>query len=208
MDPTDLSNWPACAVSLFLSSIIMTDMLIKKQQKCIPKGFGPPANCGSLSNLDCICDNPDFALSIADCELETCLLSERAGKCRTLKRRRSLLQQANIKKPQVHDVVIGTNTAVTEITKLSIALCAPKGGEGPAVTSAIASYFATNTAGLPSTPVIVAPTPAPSLGNTSDLNIYPSCDVSNPSITPRHNDLLTVTTATMRLRSKSRNHIL
>ncbi|KAG7008630.1 hypothetical protein G7Y79_00005g017710 [Physcia stellaris] len=123
VDPTDISNWPACA------------------QKCIPQGYGPPANCGSLSNLDCICDNPEFTLAIADCEQSTCLLSERV-----------------------------------EITKLSNALCAPKGGLGPAVNSAISSYFATYSERLPSTPVIVAPTPAPQLGNVSDLNNYPPCD--------------------------------
>lgn len=89
VDPTDLSNWPACAVSSSLSAIIMTDMLNKQQQKCIPLGFGPPANCESLSNLDCICDNPGFTLAIADCEQRTCLLPERAGEFQSPKRRRS-----------------------------------------------------------------------------------------------------------------------
>ena len=88
-DVDNISNWPACAVSSSLAAIIMTRMLTNKQQKCIPLGYGPPANCGSLSNLDCICDNPEFTLAIADCEQSSCLLSERAGKFQSLKRRRS-----------------------------------------------------------------------------------------------------------------------
>lgn len=67
----------------------------------------------------------------------------------------------------------------TEILKLTDALCAPVGGTGPAVSQAAASFFATYTLQLPSAPTLVAPTPAPNLGNVSDLNNYPPCDVSN-----------------------------
>ncbi|KAL8989957.1 MAG: hypothetical protein Q9169_008241, partial [Polycauliona sp. 2 TL-2023] len=41
-------------------------------QQCIPQGLAPPANCGSLVNVECICTNPTFLLSIADCEQSTC----------------------------------------------------------------------------------------------------------------------------------------
>ncbi|KAG6994119.1 hypothetical protein G7Y79_00047g083450 [Physcia stellaris] len=122
IDPTDIANWPECA------------------QICIPLGYRAPANCGSLSNIDCICKNPDFTLSLADCEQNTCTYGE-----------------------------------LDQITKLTNALCAPVGGLGPAVSTAVAGYFSTY-AGSPSTPVIVAPTPTPDLGNTSDLNVYPACD--------------------------------
>ncbi|KAI4182739.1 MAG: hypothetical protein L6R41_005797 [Letrouitia leprolyta] len=125
LDPTDLSNWPLCA------------------QKCIPRGFPPPANCGSLSNLDCVCKGSAFTLAIADCEQSTCLLEERE-----------------------------------QILKLTDALCAPVGGTGPAVSQAAASFFATYTLQLPSAPTLVAPTPAPNLGNVSDLNNYPPCDIA------------------------------
>ncbi|KAG7005766.1 hypothetical protein G7Y79_00018g045730 [Physcia stellaris] len=53
-EPTDLANWPACA------------------QKCIPQGFGPPADCGSLSNLTCICQQGAFTAQIATCERLGC----------------------------------------------------------------------------------------------------------------------------------------
>ncbi|CAF9938613.1 MAG: hypothetical protein HETSPECPRED_001129 [Heterodermia speciosa] len=119
-DPTDITNWPACA------------------QRCIPKGYSV---CSSLADLNCICKNGDFTLALADCEQSTCLLSE-----------------------------------IYEITKLTTQLCAPVGGLAPAVYGAASTFFATYTARLPSTPVIVAPTPAPDLGNVSDLNNYPKCD--------------------------------
>ncbi|KAL8819276.1 MAG: hypothetical protein Q9191_007768, partial [Dirinaria sp. TL-2023a] len=121
LDPTNIANWPPCA------------------QKCIPQGFS--SSCKSLSDINCICKNPDFSLSIGNCEQSTCTLSEKA-----------------------------------QIQNLTDALCAPVGGFGTALASAVSTYLSTYTAALPSTPVIVAPTPAPSLGNVSDLNNYPPCD--------------------------------
>lgn len=57
-DPTNLANWPPCA------------------QKCIPIGLAPPAACGSLSNLSCLCQDPTFSVSIAACEVESCSIEE------------------------------------------------------------------------------------------------------------------------------------
>ncbi|KAL8792901.1 MAG: hypothetical protein Q9195_004478 [Heterodermia aff. obscurata] len=119
-DPTDLTNWPACA------------------QRCVPKGYSV---CSSLADIECVCKNPDFTLALAECEQGTCLLPE-----------------------------------LYEITKLTNQLCAPVGGLAPAISGAASTFFATYTAVLPSTPIIVAPTPAPNLGNVSDLNNYPPCD--------------------------------
>ncbi|KAL2056533.1 hypothetical protein ABVK25_002927 [Lepraria finkii] len=45
-------------------------------QNCIPEGLGPPASCGSLLNITCICENPTFIVSIAGCEETTCSKEE------------------------------------------------------------------------------------------------------------------------------------
>ena len=61
VDPTDLKSWPECA------------------QACIPTGFTP--DCNSLSNRECICQQPAFTLAIADCEQSLCTLLEKDGEC-------------------------------------------------------------------------------------------------------------------------------
>lgn len=58
-DLTDVNNWPACSF------------------KCVPLGFGPPANCGSLANRTCICTRPEFVLAIAECEQVGCSPEEK-----------------------------------------------------------------------------------------------------------------------------------
>ena len=77
VDVTDISSWPPCSVSIFL--LVAERSANHRQQQCIPEGFGPPANCGSLSNLDCICRNGAFTASIAQCEQDTCTLAEKDG---------------------------------------------------------------------------------------------------------------------------------
>ncbi|KAL8650212.1 MAG: hypothetical protein Q9226_005236 [Calogaya cf. arnoldii] len=61
VNASDISIWPPCA------------------QRCIPLGLAPPVNCGSLSNIECICNRPDFLLAIADCERSTCTTPETAA---------------------------------------------------------------------------------------------------------------------------------
>ncbi|KAL8949945.1 MAG: hypothetical protein Q9222_003977 [Ikaeria aurantiellina] len=46
------------------------------KQRCIPRGFGPPANCGSLSNRTCICGSVEFANTVDPCELLSCSAEE------------------------------------------------------------------------------------------------------------------------------------
>ncbi|KAL8830229.1 MAG: hypothetical protein Q9191_001543 [Dirinaria sp. TL-2023a] len=91
-----------------------------------------------------------------------------------------------------------TETEKLQIQSLSKVLCAPVGGVGAAVSSAQppASFFATThaaaTVSTTTTPVLVAPTPAPTVsGNASDLSSYPVCaqqcfnkTVSRLSLTP------------------------
>ena len=87
-DPTDLSNWPPCAVSYIplplkpLPTLIsdITDDLLPSQQTCIPQGLTGPAGCNSLSNITCICQNPAFAPSIGGCEASLCSSTENARK--------------------------------------------------------------------------------------------------------------------------------
>ncbi|KAL8669289.1 MAG: hypothetical protein Q9168_006106 [Polycauliona sp. 1 TL-2023] len=62
VNASDITIWPQCA------------------QKCIPIGLAPPVNCGSLVNIECICNNPQFLLSIAPCEQSTCTTPEVASK--------------------------------------------------------------------------------------------------------------------------------
>lgn len=50
-----------------------------EQQQCIPLGFGPPANCGSLSNLTCICQEGTYVGQIALCERRGCSAGENSG---------------------------------------------------------------------------------------------------------------------------------
>ena len=73
-DPTDLANWPTCAVRKIPLTLTFqaSAKTAFEQQNCIPLGFAPPASCSSLSDLTCICQNPQFSLQIAVCERETC----------------------------------------------------------------------------------------------------------------------------------------
>ncbi|KAL8799885.1 MAG: hypothetical protein Q9200_007419, partial [Gallowayella weberi] len=112
-DPTDLSNWPACAD-------VAADKKI--QQECVPQGFGPPANCHNISAL-----------------------SDR--------------------------------------------FCAPVGGVGPQVSSALNAFYATNSVSITATPtvppgvtassavssVLATATLTPDLGNPADITAYPLC---------------------------------
>ena len=76
-----------------------------------------------------------------------------------------------------------------EIANLSIPLCAPVGGQPSSVTSAIQSFLATaylTASGVPSTlpteviaasEVLATATPAPNLGNPTNIQSFPLCAV-------------------------------
>ncbi|KAL8713136.1 MAG: hypothetical protein Q9220_002657 [cf. Caloplaca sp. 1 TL-2023] len=146
-DPTDLSNYPACS------------------QKCIPETFGPPADCGSLSNRTCICNTFQFGIVITPCKTIT---------CSKLELNRELLPDE-------------TNT-------LAAKLCAPLGGIGPVDATAAESVYASTQLLIAATPTyppsITAASQAssflataslvPDLGNPlgpldSSAGIYPAC---------------------------------
>ncbi|CAL8578734.1 hypothetical protein XPA_004507 [Xanthoria parietina] len=122
VNASDISIWPPCA------------------QRCIPLGLAPPVNCGSLTNVECVCTNPAFTLAIADCEQSTCTRPESA-----------------------------------QIAQLSSILCAPFGGLGPSVSSAVSSFFDTYTKTLPSTPYVVGTATAPPTASSTAATSLPQC---------------------------------
>ncbi|KAL8870683.1 MAG: hypothetical protein Q9174_003328, partial [Haloplaca sp. 1 TL-2023] len=142
-DPTDITNWPACA------------------QNCIPQGFGPPANCGSLSNLTCICQGGTYIAEIAECEQLGCSDQEFAGHADSLE----------------------------DIDTLSGRLCQPVGGLGPQALQTISAILATTELSISATPtippgitqpsrvssVLATATLTPDRGNPADITTYPEC---------------------------------
>ncbi|KAL8935510.1 MAG: hypothetical protein Q9216_005388 [Gyalolechia sp. 2 TL-2023] len=135
-EPTDIANWPPCA------------------QRCIPLGYGPPANCGSLSNLTCICREGTFTAQIAECERLGCSAQENSDIV-TLSDR--LCAPVDGFGPSLS----ATISAILGSTQLSISTTPTI---PPSVTAAtgVSSVLATATL-------------APDLGNPANIISYPNC---------------------------------
>ncbi|KAL9576744.1 MAG: hypothetical protein Q9212_006850 [Teloschistes hypoglaucus] len=134
-EPTDISNWPPCA------------------QRCIPQGYGPPADCGSLSNLTCICQQGTFSKQISDCERLGCSSQE-------IKDIATLSQRLCAPVGGFGTSLLATISALsTKQYSISTTPTIPPGvTDQPAVSSILATA-----------------TPAPNLGNPADLSTYPQC---------------------------------
>ncbi|KAI4238057.1 MAG: hypothetical protein LQ352_007900 [Teloschistes flavicans] len=134
-EPTDLSNWPPCS------------------QKCVPQGYGPPADCGSLSNLTCICLQGTFSNQINDCERLGCSSQE-------LRDITTLSQRLCAPVGGFGTSLLATISALsTKQYSISTTPTIPPGVTGqPAVSSILATA-----------------TPAPNLGNPADILTYPQC---------------------------------
>ncbi|KAL8951487.1 MAG: hypothetical protein Q9222_002541 [Ikaeria aurantiellina] len=165
-DPMDLSIYPACA------------------QECIPRGLGPPADCGSLSSRTCICNSGAFATAISGCELLSCSKLETSRQFSTTRFSVSYQHLISLKHAK-HD---------PEVNQLSGTLCAPVGGVGPVETAAAYSSYSVSQLLIPATPTyppsITAVDQASSFFATASLvpdlgnpfgsldpaaNIYPAC---------------------------------
>lgn len=135
-DPTDITNWPPCA------------------QKCIPGGYGPPANCGNLSNLTCVCTRGQFSAQIYTCEQLDC--SDQESKDIA-----TLSQRLCAPVGGFGSSLSATITAVGTTTQSSVSVT-PTIPPGVTAASAVSSVLATATL-------------APYLGNPANILSYPRC---------------------------------
>lgn len=134
--PTDLANWPPCA------------------QQCIPQGFGPPANCGSLSNLECICLRGDFAAQIGICERTICNNQERSDIA-------ILSQRLCAPVGGIGPAVSATLNAILSATPILIPTT-------PAINPSLTAATAVSS-------ILATATLTPNLGNPANILSFPLC---------------------------------
>ncbi|KAI4249817.1 MAG: hypothetical protein L6R42_008900 [Xanthoria sp. 1 TBL-2021] len=137
-DPTDLNNYPPCA------------------QRCIPETFGPPSNCGSLSNRTCLCTTAGAARILTGCELATCTAAE--------------LDQIN---PLAVALCAPVGGIAPVASGIQSSILASSQFQIPTTVS-----FAPSVTGVDQASSILATaTPAPNLGNPAG-NVYPNCTLT------------------------------
>ena len=181
-DPTDISNWPSCAVSSLADNPFSKsqDWLKSSNSKhAYPRAFPvrPIAECSRTSLASArILPLPS---QLQGAKLVCAVMqSERVS-------RQSLTLPPG--SGESHCCNCCLTPDIVDIRTLSIALCAPVGGQGPTVSASVASYFATRTH-LPSTVTSVSgvsasfatATPSPS-PNPANILSYPTCAVSSSS---------------------------
>ncbi|KAL9018167.1 MAG: hypothetical protein Q9185_004529 [Variospora sp. 1 TL-2023] len=127
---------------------------IPGQQNCIPQGYGPPADCGSLSNLTCICRQGTFTAQIIACNQLGCSLSELADINTLIPR---LCAPVGGEGPSLRATV----SAILRSTQLSLSTT-PTVPASATRASQVSSVLATETS-------------APDLGNPGNLASYPLC---------------------------------
>ena len=85
-DPTDIKNYPLCAVSRPLKSKrILTEQTadVTFQQKCLAPGLAS-SGCGTLIHRECVCKNFASLSGVDECERQTCSAIELEGRPRPI----------------------------------------------------------------------------------------------------------------------------
>ncbi|KAL8648686.1 MAG: hypothetical protein Q9226_005898, partial [Calogaya cf. arnoldii] len=137
-DPTDLNNYPACA------------------QQCIPETFGPPSNCGSLSNRTCLCTTAGAARVLADCELVTCTPTEIE---------------------QLTPLAAALCAPVGDIAPIESAIQSSILASSQLQIRTTVSFAPSVTGVDQASSILATATPAPNLGNPAS-NVYPDCTLT------------------------------
>lgn len=181
-DPTDLANWPPCAVSFnFPSKKISTEY-----SSII---FPPPAKMHPPRTRPTSLMQQSFQRRLRLRESNILPIDRRLRK-NGMQHGRA---QPYASRPVSQCIPIADSIAFLEIEELSIPLCASVGGQPTSVVSAIESYLATasvTASGVPTSlpadatavtavsAILASATLTPNLGNPADISVYPLCAVS------------------------------